>query len=609
MFRLFITSVMLIFCCSALAGESPNCESIKKALSHGNPTQKLSKFLKERWQYILIDNPELATSLGFPGQNDRWQDLSLAAFERREREDICQLTLLQKIPHQPLQEADKLNFTLMEHILEMSIERAQFGEKYLAIDRLGGLHTDIPDTLARMPKAKREDYENMLARLQRVPEVELQTEALLREGMKRKITAVKMLLLEVPEQFDQVLQEKVEDSPIYQAFTEIKAPLTSMQKAELQQHAKEIIANSVYPALRKLKNFLISEYIPAAQESISLKDMPNGEAWYAYNIRKYTTTNMTAEQLHELGLREVARITTEMEKIREAVKFSGDLKAFNRFLLSDKRFFYSDKEELLSGYRDIAKRIDPELPRLFGTLPRLTYGVHEIPAYKAKTASAAYYEVGSLEGGRPGYFAANTSDLASRPKWAMEVLTSHEAVPGHHFQIAIAQELKSRPEILRHSSNEAFSEGWGLYAESLGEQIGLYKDPYSKYGELSYEMWRAVRLVVDTGIHSKGWSRAQALTYFSDHLPKTKEETQTEVDRYITWPGQALAYKVGQLKFLELRHRAQTAFGEHFDIRKFHDQLLSRGALPLNVLDKVISDWIDQETKRIAQLKAKDDKY
>jgi uncharacterized protein (DUF885 family) len=326
-----------------------------------------------------------------------------------------------------------------------------------------------------------------------------------------------------------------------------------------------------------------------------MKDLPNGAAWYAFRVKEETTTNLTPDQLHELGLKEVARISGEMSKLREELKFKGDSKAFNKFLLTDKRFFYTDSTQLLMGFRDIAKRIDPELPHLFKTLPRLTYGVREMPPYKSAAAPAAYYEGGSLEAGRPGYFEANTSDLPGRPKWGMEALTLHETVPGHHLQISIAQELKGLPEFRKQGSYTAYVEGWGLYAEGLGNELGLYKDAYSKYGQLSYEMWRAIRLVVDTGMHAKGWTRQQALDYFADTMPKSATETANEVDRYITWPGQALAYKVGQLKFKELRERAQIALGDKFDVREFHDELLRHGSLPMDVLESAVNEWIDTQ--------------
>jgi uncharacterized protein (DUF885 family) len=502
------------------------------------------------------------------------------------------LAALKKIPRASLRGEDRINWDLMKRRSEVSIEETKFDGDYLVLDQLSGLHMDIPDLLAAMPTANAQDYENMIARLNGVPQVEEQTEILLREGLKRKVTPVKMFLTRVPAQFDKVLTPTIEDSPIYQPFKDINPTLSAEQRTSLRTRAKEAIQNKVYPALQKLKTFVVKEYTPGARESISYADMPNGKAWYAFEVKKETTTDMTPEQLHQLGLREVARITKEMEKVKEQVKFKGDLKAFNKFLLTDPQFYYTDKESLLRGYRDIAKRIDPELPKLFKTLPRLTYGVRAMPDFRAKEAPGAYYEGGSLESGRPGYFTANTYDLKARPKWGMEALTMHEAVPGHHLQIALAQEIKGLPEFRKYGGYTAFIEGWGLYAESLGDEMGFYKDPYSKYGQLSYEMWRAVRLVVDTGIHFKGWTRQQAVDYFLATMPKTPLESEVEVDRYITWPAQALAYKVGQLKFRELREKAKAELGESFDVREYHDQVLGHGALPLDVLQKSVDDWI-----------------
>jgi uncharacterized protein (DUF885 family) len=571
---LFSIAVILLFGLQTFAATSPECESMKSALARESGTKKLKKFLDLRWKYVLKESPEFASSLGYPGSNDRWQDLSLQAIARREAEDICQLELLKKIPKKGLSHQDQIDHRLMEYMLTMDVEGAKFGGKYLAMGRQWGMHTDIPETLARAPKYNRQAYEDMIKRLKAVPRLEEQTETLLTEGVRLHVVPPKVTVVPTLEQFDRLLTAKTEDSPVFSAFKEINAPISSEQKKNIQEAALNAIKNDVYPALKKLRSFMEKTYIPVAKESVALQDMPNGKAWYNYQIEKSTTTHLTADELHALGLKEVARILGEMEKVREGLKFKGTLKEFNHFLLTEKRFFYSDKESLLAGYRDVAKRIDPELTKLFLILPRLTYGVHAIADYMENSAPTAYFEPGNLEAGRPGYFAANTSNLPSRPKWAMEVLTAHEAVPGHHLQISLAQELASRPEIFRFNSYEAFTEGWGLYAEKLGEEINLYKDPYSKYGELSYELWRAVRLVVDTGIHAKGWSRDKAIEYFQDLLPKSRAEAESEVDRYISWPGQALAYKVGQMKFLELRTRAENQLKDKFDIRKFHSQVL-----------------------------------
>jgi uncharacterized protein (DUF885 family) len=326
-----------------------------------------------------------------------------------------------------------------------------------------------------------------------------------------------------------------------------------------------------------------------------MSDLPDGKDWYTYLVRQYTTTNLTPDEIHNIGLSEVKRIRDEMTKLIASTGFQGTFDEFNDFIRTDSQFFFTTPEDLLAAYRDICKRTDPELIRLFGHLPRLPYGVKPVPAYAEKSQTTAYYEGGSLEAGRPGYFFANTYDLASRPKWEMVALSLHEAVPGHHLQISIAQELEDLPEFRRRGWYTAYGEGWGLYSESLGEEMGLYDDPYAKYGQLSYEMWRAIRLVVDVGMHYKGWSRQQAIDYFLANVGKAEHDIIVEVDRYIVWPGQALAYKIGELKIKELRAFAAKELGDSFDIRAFHDQILGSGPLPLNILEPQIKDWVSKQ--------------
>ncbi len=314
-------------------------------------------------------------------------------------------------------------------------------------------------------------------------------------------------------------------------------------------------------------------------------------------MRQQTTTDLTPQQIHDIGLREVARIRAEMEALIPTTGFQGSFDEFVRFLRTDPRFFFDKPEDLVSAYRDIAKRADPELTRLFGRLPRLPYGVIAVPAYAEKSTTTAYYEGGAPAAGRPGYYFVNTYDLKARPKWEMEALTLHEAVPGHHLQTALAQEMEGVPEWRRHDDHTAFTEGWGLYAESLGGEMGFYQDPYSKFGQLTYEMWRAVRLVVDTGMHSLGWSRDRAIEYFKANAPKTEHDIVVEIDRYIVWPGQALAYKIGELKIKELRALAEKELGAKFDVRAFHDEVLGRGSVPLDVLDAKIRGWIAEQKR------------
>lgn len=550
----------------------------------------------------MQESPEWATTLGHPEGADRWTDRSIRALERREKETKCRLAALKKVNRTQLNGPDRINYDLLIEGLELDIEGDQFPGDFLAISHLGGAHSSVADTFGQMPATKWKDVNNMLARLEKAPQMIAQNETLLREGMKRKVMPVKMFLKKLPAQFDRIVTAKVEDSPIYKAFAELKGELTPEQIAQAQARAKELITTKVNPALVNFRTFLEKEYIPAAREGIAWTEMPNGKEWYKHMVRRHTTTTRTPEEIHEVGLKEVARIGEEMKKVREQVKFKGDAAAFNKFLLTDKQFYYTDKEALLAGYRDIAKRADAEMAKQFKTIPRLPYGVREMPEYKAKDAPTAYYIGGSLETGRAGFFEANTYDLKARPKWGMEALTLHEAAPGHHTQIAVAQELPEMPEFRKHEHYTAFVEGWALYAERLGEDMGFYKDPYSKYGQLSYEMWRAVRLVVDTGMHQFGWSRDKAIDYMMANLPKSRLETEVEIDRYITWPGQALAYKVGEMKIRELRSRAKAELGEKFDVREFHDEVLKNGALPLDVLDKSIEGWmLKKKTGKISK--------
>jgi len=597
------TLVLLCLVFTSAANAAPvDCNSFSKSTATGNAPQRLKRYIQTEWTYFMQESPEWATTLGHPEGADRWTDRSIRALERREKETKCRLAALKKVNRTQLNGPDRINFDLLIEGLELDIEGDQFPGDFLAISHLGGAHSSVADTFGQMPATKWKDVNNMLARLEKAPQMIAQNETLLREGMKRKVMPVKMFLKKLPAQFDRIVTAKVEDSPIYKAFAELKGELTPEQIAQAQARAKELITTKVNPALVNFRAFLEKEYIPAAREGIAWTEMPNGKEWYKHMVRRHTTTTRTPEEIHEVGLKEVARIGEEMKKVREQVKFKGDAAAFNKFLLTDKQFYYTDKEALLAGYRDIAKRADAEMAKQFKTIPRLPYGVREMPEYKAKDAPTAYYIGGSLETGRAGFFEANTYDLKARPKWGMEALTLHEAAPGHHTQIAVAQELPEMPEFRKHEHYTAFVEGWALYAERLGEDMGFYKDPYSKYGQLSYEMWRAVRLVVDTGMHQFGWSRDKAIDYMMANLPKSRLETEVEIDRYITWPGQALAYKVGEMKIRELRSRAKAELGEKFDVREFHDEVLKNGALPLDVLDKSIEGWmLKKKTGKISK--------
>lgn len=592
---LVLLMTVLNFNAASAKTAATTCAPYEKAIAKGSIPEKLHRLLDLQWRTRMSDFPEFATYLGVPGHNDRWTDESAQAIARREAQTVCELQTLKKIPRSALSADNRVTLDLAIHDAETALQGQTFDGKYLAVDQMDGLQISVPDLLRSSPTATLKDYEDRIARLERLPAHVKDLKDLLREGLKRQVTPPKMFLEKIPAQFDIVLTSDPKDSPLYESFKDIHAEASAETKAALQKRALAAIESQAYPTMKEMRDFLAQEYIPGARTTTAWSDLRNGRAWYAYLAKKHTTTSMTPDELHDLGLREVARIKAEMEKVKERAGFKGDLAAFNTFLQTDPQFFYTEGRALLGGYRDIAKRIDAELPRFFTRLPRLTYGVREMPLYKAKDAPTAYYEGGTLEGGRSGTFEANTYDLKARPKWGMEALTLHEAVPGHHLQIALAQELTDLPEFRKNEGPTAFVEGWGLYAERLGEDMGFYQDVYSKYGQLTYEMWRAVRLVVDTGMHVKGWSREKGLEYFMSLIPKSKMESENEINRYLTMPGQALAYKVGQLKFLELRDKARAKLGPKFDIRKFHDEILSHGALPMDVLESLFNEWLNKQ--------------
>jgi uncharacterized protein (DUF885 family) len=556
--------------------------------------ERLYELFDRIWDWQLNSVPEFATYVGVPGHDDRWTDLSPEAIAQRQRDQRQFLAELEAIDISELDADAQLDGKLIQKDLQTNIEEFQFQSEVLAINQLGGVQQDVPQLLASMPASSVGDYENMLARLRAVPVLVEQTLALLEQGLSAGITPPQITLREVPQQVRNLITEKAADSPILAPFAEIPDEIPAKTRARLQSEAEQVLLADVYPAYRSLLAYLEETYLPGARETIGQSAMPNGTKWYAYNARYHTTTDLTPKQIHEIGLAEVKRIRGEMKQIIQDLEFDGSFAEFAEFLRTDPQFYFDTPEALLAAYRAICKRADPELVRLFGKLPRLPYGVKPVPSYNEKSTTTAYYEPGSLTAGRPGYFFANTYDLATRPSWEMEVLSLHEAVPGHHLQIALAQELEETHDLLKHSFYTAFVEGWGLYAESLGDEMGFYESPYSKFGRLTYEIWRAIRLVVDTGIHSLGWSREQAIDFFKQNAPKAEHDIIVEVDRYIVWPGQALAYKIGELKIQELRAYAKRKLGPAFDIRAFHDQVLARGAMPLGVLEQRVHDWVER---------------
>ena len=563
--------------------------------------KKFRAFLDEDWKRALVDQPEAATWLGFPGQNRRWRDNSPQGIELRKKHLRDSIAMLKTIRREELPEVEKLNYDLYARFLADIEEGTQYGDDagggslLMPLNQRDGIQQSAAEILALMPHETVADYEDMLARLEALPVAVEQTLALLQDGLKRGYTPPKITLRDVPKQVADLIPSEPMASALLEPFTAFPAGFPESDRARLTDRAKSVYASAVVPAFQKLHAYLAATYIPACRESIAVSALPNGAANYAFRVRLETTTSLTPQQIHEIGLAEVKRIHAEMEKVIAATAFKGSFHEFTEFLRTDPRFFYDKPDDLVNGYRLIVKQIDPELASLFGKLPRLPYGVTPIPEFKAPSQTTAYYQSGAPNVGRPGWYFVNTYKLDARPKWEMEALSLHESVPGHHLQISLAQELEGVPEFRRHAGYTAFVEGWALYAESLGEEIGMYKDPYSKFGQLSYEMWRAVRLVVDTGMHSMGWTRQQAIDYFRENTGKTDQDVISEIDRYIVWPGQALAYKIGQLKIRELRKEAESRLGVKFDERKFHDAVLENGALPLSVLEARMKLWLDSQ--------------
>ena len=604
MIRTFLT---LAFSASSVLSMMPLPAGAQTGSSPSEAARKFRVYLDEDWKRWMNEYPVMATFVGYHGQNRRWSDDSPEGIEGRIKHLHESLATLKSISREALPVSEQLNYDLYRGLLETAEEGLQYGNDpspfasvvpgnlWMSMDQMGGIQQGAASVFASMPQQNVADYEDILARFETLPKVIEQSQALMQLGLKKGYTPPKLMLRDVPRQIAGLIPADPMASPLLAPFTKFPAGFPETQRIRLTNRAKQIYTGSVAPAFQKLHDYVVSTYLPACRESIAVSALPNGAAAYAFLIHWQTTTNLTAQQIHEIGLTEVKRIRAEMDKVIASTGFKGSFHDFIEFLRSDSQFFYDKPDDLVNGYRVVAKKIDPELARLFGKLPRLPYGVCVIPDFKAPSQTTAYYEPGAPAAGRAGCYFVNTYNLRARPKWEMEALSLHEAVPGHHLQISLAQELEDVPEFRKHIGYSAFDEGWALYSESLGEEIGLYKDPYSKFGQLSYEMWRAVRLVVDTGMHTMGWTRQQAIDFFRENTGKTDQDITVEVDRYIVWPGQALAYKIGQMKIRKLRAEAEKKLGAKFEVRKFHDAVLENGAVPPNVLEAHMKQWIDSQ--------------
>ena len=552
---------------------------------------KLHALFDAEWERGLREGPEGASFLGDKRFNDRWSDRSLAAIEASQAADRKALADLRAIDRSRLSADDQINYDTFLWLQQDAVQRQRFREYLRPVGHSGGVQT-LDGMVEGLQFATLKDYRDWLARMRAVPTVIEQTTALMREGMRVGSMPPRVLMQRVRAQIAAQVVDAPEKSPFYRAFQRFPADVSEADRAALRSEAKQVIAERIVPAYRTFQTFFNRDYLPKARKDIAASSLPDGKAYYDFLAGHFTTTHLTADQIHQIGLKEVARIRGEMEKIRVEVGFQGDMPAFFQFLRTDPRFFEKTPEALLNHYRALAKRIDPELVKAFRIIPRQPYGVRPIPDTIAPDTTTAYYQQGAADGSRAGFYYVNLYKPEVRPTWEMLPLSLHEAVPGHHFQFARGLELPNAPMFRRTAYFVAYGEGWGLYAEQLGYDMGLYDDPYDRMGQLAYEMWRAVRLVVDTGMHAKGWTRDQAIAYFKDNSPKTDQDIVNEIDRYIGDPGQALAYKIGQLKISELRARAKAALGDRFDVRDFNDAVLETGSVPLETLEKHIDAWI-----------------
>jgi uncharacterized protein (DUF885 family) len=577
----------LVFAAAAVAALS----TLPVRAQSPDAAKTLHQLFADEWERGLVESPENASVNGDSRFNDRWTDLGLGAIEKRQAEDRDALAKLHAIDRNGLSPADQLNYDTFEWQLERTVERQKFKEYLQPVNHQGGVQT--ADGLAEyLPFASTKDYRDWLKRMDAIPTLVEQTIVLMREGEKTGNTPPKILMQRVPAQVAAQVVDDPTKSPFYRPFLKIGDGVPVADRAGLQAQAQRIIRDRIVPAFRGFATFVDDEYLPKARDSIAATALPDGKAYYDFLARYYTTTDLTAAQIHAIGLKEVARIRAEMERVRAQTGFKGSMAEFFTYLRSDPRFFEKTPAALLERYRSVAKQIDPELVKVFRTIPRQPYGVRPIPDNVAPDTTTAYYQQGASDGSRPGYYYVNLYKPEVRPTWEMMALTLHEAVPGHHFQFARALELPDAPMFRKTAYFVAYGEGWGLYAEQLGFDMGLYDDPYDHFGQLTYEMWRAVRLVIDTGMHSMGWSREKAIAYFKDNCAKTDQDIVNEVDRYLGTPGQALAYKIGQMKISGLRAKAKRELGPKFDLRDYDDAVLETGSVPLDALERHIDAWI-----------------
>lgn len=569
------------------------------ASAQGVQAQSLHDLVEAYFEEYLQLDPLAATFIGDPRYNDKLaNDIAPEEVAKRLATEQRYLDAAMRFDVGTLAPSDRVTWDVFVEQRRMAIAGAQFPSHLLPVDQLRSLPLVIPilaSGTSAQPFANAQDYDNFLERLRAYVTWSDQAITNMRAGAERGIVQPRVVMEKLLAQLDELIVADPKASLFYAAVRQVPKEVAPRDAERIAAEYEKATRDDVLPAYRRMRDFIRDEYLPKTRASVAWTALPQGDAWYSHLVELETTSKLTPAAIHDMGLKEVARIRGEMEGVRQRVKFKGDLNAFIRYLQNDRRFYFQRPEDLLQAYRDLKRRIDARLPRLFSDFPKADYEVRAVEAFRAASAAGASYQQPSADGSRPGIFYINTFNLKAQPKWGMETLSLHEAAPGHHFQVAIQQELVDLPSFRRFGSYTAFMEGWALYAESLGKELGLFKDPYQYFGRLNDEMLRAMRLVVDTGIHTQGWTRERAVDYMLEHSALARSDVESEVERYIASPGQALAYKIGQFKLSELRVRAQQALGKRFDIKEFHGQVLRDGALPLDVLEKKIDRWIEEK--------------
>jgi uncharacterized protein (DUF885 family) len=556
----------------------------------------LSDLLNEQWEYSLRQSPEYASFLGDKRYNALSSDVSAAQVAREAAQTRRFLTRIEAIGTVGFSEQETINRQLMAQNLRNSLESVALHEWEMPVNQMGGIHLDTAQFPGLLSFTSVKDYDDYLQRMHNLPRQFSDTIDVMRRGMRERLMPPKFLLGKVAGQAQDIAAQAPEESPFAQPLKKFPDAVPENERTRIRAAYLDAIRTEVLPAYAKFAAFVRDEYAPKGREDVGMWSLPDGVHRYAVRAKHSTTTNLTPEEIHQIGLREVTRIEGEMRTIAAKLGYN-DLKSFNAAIDADPKLHPKTREEILELYRKYEGQMYAELPKLFGRLPKAKLEVVPIEAFREKAAAGADYQPGAPDGSRPGRINVNTSDPTSRKTISMESTAYHEGVPGHHMQISIAQELTGLPSFRRQGGYTAYVEGWALYSERLGKEVGFYQDPYNDYGRLNDEMLRAIRLVVDTGLHAKKWTRDQVVQFFHDHSATDEVEVQSETDRYIVWPGQALGYKIGQLKITELRERARQKLGDRFDIRGFHDEVLGAGALPMNVLEQRIDNWIAAQAK------------